>query len=142
MVIYLIASKNVKAIVTGSIFLLAVYSFFAFTYIGDGNMMIRRGDALDAYCSWLFSLLAKVRTIVGDKPDSDAYWRRYCAFMGERLLSVYIEANHLPVLGVEERLKKWWIKPLGKIRRIFGISRSNKLFNNIYNRIGYRSSYK
>lgn len=107
-----------------------------------GNMMICRGDTLDAYCSWLFPLQAKVRTIVGDKPESDAYWRRYCAFMGERLLSVYIEANHLPVLGVEERLKKWWIKPLGKIRKKLSINRDNPMFRFIYSKLGYKSSYK
>ena len=107
-----------------------------------GNMMICHGDTFKSYCSWLFPILIKVREIVGDKPDADAYWKRYCAYMGERLLSVYIEANHLPVLGVEERLKKWWIKPLGKIRKLLGIDRSNPVFRFIYNKIGYKSSYK
>jgi hypothetical protein len=107
-----------------------------------GNMMICHGDTFKSYCSWLFPILIKVREIVGDKPEADAYWKRYCAYMGERLLSVYIEANKLPVLGVEERLKKWWIKPLGKIRKLLGIDRNNPIFRFIYKKIGYKSSYK
>lgn len=40
--LYTIVSKNIKALVAGSITLLLIYIFFAFTHIGDSDPMIRR----------------------------------------------------------------------------------------------------
>lgn len=106
------------------------------------SMFICRGETFKAYCSWLFPLLSEVRKIVGDKPDAEPYWKRYCAYIAERLLSVYIEANHLPALGVKVRLKKWWIPILGKLRKVSGISKKNKIYQLLYYKLGYHSSYK
>lgn len=106
-----------------------------------GNMLICNGDTFKLYCSWLFSVLKGVRIKVGDKPDADKYWKRYCAYMGERLLSVYIEANQLPNLGVDVRLKKWWIPYLAKVRKALHINKDNAVYQAIYNKLGYKSSY-
>lgn len=116
---------------------------FASKYANNrgGSMFICHGNTFKSYCSWLFPLLAKVRVIVGDKPDAEPYWKRYCTYIAERLLSVYIEANHLPTLGVNVRLKKWWIPVLGKIRKTLGITKSNKLYKCLYKKFGYHSSY-
>ena len=40
--IYTILSKNFKAMAVGGVTLVGVYVFFAFTYIGEGNALIRR----------------------------------------------------------------------------------------------------
>lgn len=51
------------------------------------------------FCEFLFDVLFKVKDIVGDV-ERTPYHKRYCAFLGERLLSVYIatnKANHLDV---------------------------------------------
>lgn len=40
--IYTILSKNFKAMAIGGVTLVGVYVFFAFTYIGEGNALIRR----------------------------------------------------------------------------------------------------
>lgn len=40
--LYAFVSKNIKALIAGSITLFVIYVFFAFTYIGQGNPMIRR----------------------------------------------------------------------------------------------------
>lgn len=40
--LYILISKNYKAIIGGGILLTAVYCFFVFTYIGEGNPLIRR----------------------------------------------------------------------------------------------------
>ena len=107
-----------------------------------GNMMLCHGKTFKAYCSWLFPVLKGIRDIIGDKASSYIYWKRYCAYIAERLLSVYIEANQLPALGVDVRLKNWWIPILGKLRRTIGISTKNKLYQILYNKLGYHSSYK
>lgn len=40
--LYVILSKNIKAMTIGGIVLVGLYVFFAFTYIGEGNPLIRR----------------------------------------------------------------------------------------------------
>lgn len=107
-----------------------------------GNMLICTGSTFNAYCSWLFPILAEMRRNIGDKLDVNLYWRRYCAYMGERLLSVYIETNHLPVLSVNVKLKSWWIPVLGVLRKSLGISKNNKIYKLLYSKLGYHSSYK
>lgn len=41
-ILFIIISKNLKAIISGGILLISIYIFFAFTYIGQSNSMIRR----------------------------------------------------------------------------------------------------
>ncbi|MBW3093432.1 DUF4422 domain-containing protein [Bifidobacterium sp. 82T10] len=44
------------------------------------------------YCTFLFGVLSQVRTKIGDV-DRKPYHKRYCAFLGERLLTVYLYMN-------------------------------------------------
>lgn len=60
------------------------------------------------YCSFLFQTLGEVRRIVGDV-DRSPYHRRYCAFLGERLLSVYLEASGSRVKYAAARRKGSWL---------------------------------
>lgn len=52
------------------------------------NMFLMRREHFDAYCAWLFPLLA----IVGAEADArSAYQHRFHGFLGERLLNVWVE---------------------------------------------------
>ncbi len=106
-----------------------------------GNMFITTGDVFHKYCTWLFDLLENMRDSIGDKPEVDRNMRRYCAFMGERLLSVYIEANNLPVLGVKVRFKKWWLPYVRAIVKTLNINRESKIYIFLSKRFGYHSQY-
>ncbi len=57
-----------------------------------GQMFYTDRASFDEYCAFLFRVLGRVRAEIGDC-DRPAYHARYCAFLGERLLSVYLTAN-------------------------------------------------
>ena len=106
-----------------------------------GNMFITSGRVFKDYCSWLFDILSKMRVIVGDKPNTDANMRRYCAFMGERLLSVYIEFHKLPVKDVPIRYKRWWLSYIRPIVKVLRINRNSSIYLFLKKRFGYNSQY-
>jgi|GEM_PF-902450 len=56
------------------------------------EMFYTTPDELNRYCEFLFGSLSKLRAVVGDV-DRERYHKRYCAFIGERLLSVYLMTN-------------------------------------------------
>ena len=99
-----------------------------------GNMFITDGKTFNEFCAWIFEVLGSVRKQVGDKPEVEASWRRYCAYIGERLLSVYIEANQLPSLGVPMRFQKWWLPYVRAIANKFKLDRQSKLYIALSNR--------
>lgn len=51
------------------------------------NMFIARKEILNAYCEWLFPILAYCEKKCGVKEDS--YQNRYIGFLAERLLTIY-----------------------------------------------------
>lgn len=53
----------------------------------------------DKYCTFLFGVLQQVNKKIGSVNRSN-YHKRYCAFLGERLLSVYLKANMAEVYHV------------------------------------------
>lgn len=55
------------------------------------NMFVARKEILDAYCEWLFPILAYCEQHCGKKVD--VYQNRYIGFLAERLLSIYF-ARH------------------------------------------------
>ena len=59
------------------------------------NMLVMRRDLLDAYCTWLFDLLGEAEKRI-DTSGYDAYNARVFGFLGERMLDVWIETNHIP----------------------------------------------
>lgn len=106
-----------------------------------GNMFIAKGSTFNAYCNWLFDILRDVRMLIGDSAASDANMRRYCAFMGERLLSVFIETYSIPVLSVDVRLKKWWLPFVRKVVKYLHINRNSYLYIILRDKFGYSSQY-
>jgi len=75
------------------------------------NMLIMKKDIFDRYCSWLFDILFELEQQL-DISSYDVYNQRIYGFISERLLDVFIEANHidykeLPVIFMEQ---EHWIK--------------------------------
>ena len=106
------------------------------------NMFITTGKNFKEYCSWLFDILMEIRARVGEKPDVSPYLRRYCAFIGERLLTVYVEARNLPVFPVSKRIREWWIPLIYPIVQALHINRDSCFFKYFSKRMGSGSSYK
>lgn len=107
-----------------------------------GNMFITTAEQFQKYCDWFFPILAFMRSEIGDKLDSSPYWKRYCAYAGERLLSVYIEANSLPVKSCNVKYKKWWLPICRKIIQAFHLSKNSLFYKKLKRRFGYSSQYK
>lgn len=105
------------------------------------NMFITSGYEFKAFCLWLFSILQKVRNEVGDKPEESPYMRRYCAFMGERLLSVYVLSRGKPVLPVKKKIRKWWLTWFYPIVQLFHPNKEKKYYRFLSAKFGAGSSY-
>lgn len=75
------------------------------------NMLIMKKDIFDRYCTWLFDILFELEQQL-DISSYNAYNQRIFGFISERLLDVFVEANHisykeLPVLFMES---EHWVK--------------------------------
>lgn len=86
------------------------------------NMFLMSWKEYDKYCSWLFTVLEEVESLI-DISDYNPYQKRIFGFMAERLLNVYVAANNLtvkeyPVLFVSNDKHETSIYPLHKLRRI------------------------
>ena len=71
------------------------------------NMFIMRKEILDAYCGWLFDVLFHLERRL-DISGYDPVSRRVFGYVGERLLDVWVETNHiayaeLPVVNMERQ---------------------------------------
>lgn len=106
-----------------------------------GNMFIAKGKTFKEYCEWLFEICKYMRTKVGDKEESDANMKRYCAFCGERMLSVYIVANNIPNISVNIRYKKWWLPFVRFVVQKLKINRLSRTYIFLRKYFGYDSQY-
>lgn len=107
------------------------------------NMFLTSYCEFDKYCKFLFSVLFEMRKQLGNNyRDCDVGMRRYCAYMGERLLAVYLLTNRCRVLGTDVRYKSWWLRPVRKIVKVLKIDKEKKWYKKLRNRYGYKSSYK
>lgn len=75
------------------------------------NMFIMKKCILDAYCGWLFDVLFELERRL-DISGYDPVSRRVFGYVGERLLDVWVETNHiayteLPVVNME---RQNWLK--------------------------------
>lgn len=78
------------------------------------NMLIAKKDVFDTYAAWLFDILFEIEnSIQDDVLKRDTYQQRVYGFLAERLMSIfvichpYLKIKELPVLYVEDDLKKW-----------------------------------
>lgn len=106
-----------------------------------GSMFITRYSDFRLYCEWLFDVLFKLRKQIGNSVENK-YKARYCAYMAERLLSVYLATNKSIVKSVPMGYKRWWIPFCKKCVKILHLNKSSALYRNITTLIGYKSSYK
>ncbi len=87
------------------------------------NMFVMRRDLFDAYCQWLFSVLFELEKRL-DVSSFDPYNQRVFGFVGERLLDVCLEKNHIPYKeqNVSFMESQNWIKKGGLFlkRKFFG----------------------
>lgn len=111
------------------------------------QMFFTSAQEFDKYCNFLFRVLNKVYKRIG-KVNRSNYNKRYCAFLGERLLSVYLITNEVNLYYAQTlnrggtRLGIW----LQKIIKKYHISYNSHSFlikmvkNNLIG--SRRSSYK
>ena len=83
------------------------------------NMFVMRSDVFDRYCSWLFDVLHELESRI-DTSAYNSYNSRVFGFIGERLLDVWIEANHVDyaeqrVLFLESQ--NWAVKIYNFLKR-------------------------
>ena len=87
------------------------------------NMFVMRRDLFNAYCEWLFSILFELEKRL-DISSYDSYNARLFGFVGERLLDVWLEKNHIPYKeqNVSFLEKQNWLKKGGLFlkRKFFG----------------------
>lgn len=82
----------------------------------------------DAYCRFLFDVLLQFRNERGEV-DRTPYHKRYCAFMGERLTSVFIVHNcHNYSCFPFDFKENAFVKTMRYIKRIFNISPNSRLY--------------
>ena len=63
------------------------------------NMLVLRGEHLDAYCTWLFAILFELERRV-DASRYDSFHARFFGRISELLLDVWLEQNPLDVVEV------------------------------------------
>ena len=108
------------------------------------ELFFTRFDEFNSYCSFIFAVLFRLRQHIGDV-DRTPYHNRYCAFIGERLLSVYLIKNKLASVCVETKYNEsMFHTAVRKLLVCSGILESHPWLRNIkamiYN--GRKSSYK
>lgn len=93
------------------------------------------------YCEFLFGVLFQLRKMIGEG-DSSPYYKRYCAFMGERLLTVYLITNKK---NIRERRMKYpnHIKTVcSRILDFLHFDRNCSLYLWLQKKFGRKSMYK
>jgi hypothetical protein len=85
------------------------------------NMFLMKREIFDSYCQWLFDILFQVEQQV-DISGYSQYDSRVFGFLSERLLDIYLEANHIsygevPVMFMEKQ--NWLKKGSAFLRRKF-----------------------
>lgn len=70
----------------------------------SSQMFFTTKGEFEQYCNFLFSVLDEVYEKIGNV-KRDKFHKRYCAFLGERLLSVYLLTNNSVVYNVPTMYK-------------------------------------
>ena len=108
------------------------------------NMFITSEQQFDSYCKFAFNILFETRKRIGDI-DSDKYNKRYCAFLGERLLTIYLATYDLEAHAVPIYHNKEGFLILRNLLKKTGIQKNGKLYKWLDRHFGAltsMSSYK
>ena len=95
------------------------------------NMFITSVDQLNEYCSILFEICKDLRDRVGNTDHSRSD-QRYCAFMAERFLSVYLRTYNLPRLEVRVCRGNIFLIGIRKMAKLIGVQYRYKSSYNAY----------
>ncbi len=107
------------------------------------NMFITSAEQFEKYCDTIFEICKKLREAIGDT-DVPKYNQRYCAFMAERFLTIYLEAHKYCKYETKVYRKRWYLGILSKYARRLGINKNNQIVRRlvkILSKNSYRSSY-
>lgn len=107
----------------------------------NAQLFITTGKWFNKYCLFLFDVLKQMRQIIGNRTGSP-YDVRYCAFMGERLLTVFIITNNLKYKEYHIRYANKTINIGRKIARILHINKNSSFYIKLQKKYGAKSSYK
>lgn len=91
------------------------------------NMFVMRKDLYDAYCQWLFDILAKVEDKV-DITGYSSYEARIYGFISELMLDIWLEKNQIPYneQNVSFMEKQNWVRKGGLfVARKLGLTSSH-----------------
>lgn len=105
------------------------------------QLFITGHSSFDAYCDFLFGVLRKLRQRLGEK-EGERFYMRYCAFLGERLLSVYLHANHCEVMEVPVLFSSLKLRIAGKIATFLRLNRKNETYRSLAGKVNVKSSWK
>lgn len=106
------------------------------------NTFLTTYEELDKYCSFLFPILKELRTYVGNLDHVRPNDKRYCAYIAERLLSVYLLANNKKAKSTEMIYKQWHLNIVNRLNRKFRFNKNSFLYKKLKSKFGYKSSYK
>ena len=83
------------------------------------------------YCEFLFSVLFKVYDVIGNV-EREPYHKRYLAFLGERLLTVYLYANNRSKYSsfIEDN-SNHFVKFLRRVSRSLGLQRDSVVVQSV-----------
>lgn len=93
------------------------------------------------YSEFLFGVLMELRKVIGDGDDSP-YYKRYCAFMGERLLTVYLIANNKIIIEKNMKYPNRIKTLFGRFINFIGFNKKSFIYLFLQRRYGHKSSYK
>ncbi|MDG4982427.1 DUF4422 domain-containing protein [Lactococcus lactis] len=65
------------------------------------NMMIAQRETYDSYCEWLFQILMNCDIDMEEVKKRFPFQQRVFGYLSERLLDVWIEANHIETIELE-----------------------------------------
>ena len=106
------------------------------------NIFITTGAEFNAYCNFLFQLLDRVKEDIGDN-NEDRYSKRYCAFFGERMLSVFLRGNAQKYYEADCKYKNDVILKCGSfVSKKLKIIKKTSMYNYLKKNTGASSSYR
>lgn len=92
-------------------------------------------EEFNLYCEFIFKVLFEVFEKIGEV-ERVAYHKRYCAFLGERLLAVYLLRNHKTAYNVSVKTNdNAIIRILKNFYRRFGLNK-NPVVNKVIELVG------
>lgn len=108
------------------------------------NMFVTTKSELDEYSEFLFKVCTLLRQKLGDN-NKDLFNKRYCAFMAERLLSIYLYTNNKKIIEVPIVFNKYYITYLSFIVKILKVNKNSKFYKIIRDKLlknSFVSSYR